>query len=84
MIYYRRRSPELWEEVAAAAVGAAAGVAVYYVARAFVGRDALPGPGREARRPDGSTPREGPVPERGSRPGEEPVPEGSAGTDAPR
>lgn len=49
MIYYRRRTPELWEEIAAAAAGAATGLAVYYVARALLGRHPIPGP---EKRPD--------------------------------
>lgn len=60
MIYYRRRTPELWEEIAAAAAGAATGLAVYYVARALLGRHPVPGP---EKRPDaGDLPPEGPEP----------------------
>lgn len=89
MIYYRRRSPELWEEVAAAAVGAAAGLAVYYVARALLGRDALPAPhgGGRSRRtsvPDeGAVSGEAPDPEDGSVP-RRPATEGRPGSDASR
>lgn len=43
MTYYRRRTPELWEEIAAVAAGAAAGVATYYLARILLGRELLSG-----------------------------------------
>lgn len=42
MTYYRRRTPELWEEIAAAAAGAAAGLAGYYLARTLLRRERLP------------------------------------------
>lgn len=41
MTYYRRRTPELWEEIAAAAAGAAAGLAAYWVARTLFRREPL-------------------------------------------
>lgn len=55
MTYYRRRTPELWEEIAAVAAGAAAGVATYYLARTLLGREPLSGrddgPGGHGARP---------------------------------
>lgn len=42
MAYYRRRSPELWEEIAAVAAGAAAGLAAHWLARTLLRRDRLP------------------------------------------
>lgn len=59
---YRRRPTETWEELAAAAAGILAGAAVFYVARLWIQREALPegrprtGRGRVAdrgRRPPG-------------------------------
>lgn len=45
MAYYRRRTPELWEEIAAAAAGVAAGLAAHYLTRTLLRRDPLPGGG---------------------------------------
>ncbi|MFW6192142.1 MAG: hypothetical protein ACOC83_01540 [Gemmatimonadota bacterium] len=45
MPYYRRRPPELWEEIAAVAAGFAAGMAAHWVARTFLRRERLPDEG---------------------------------------
>lgn len=43
MPYYRRRTPELWEEIAAVAAGVAAGLATHYLTRTLLRRDPLAG-----------------------------------------
>jgi hypothetical protein len=43
MPYYRRRTPELWEEIAAVAAGVAAGLAAHYLTRTLLRRAPLPG-----------------------------------------
>lgn len=60
MSYYRRRTPELWEEIAAVAAGVAAGLAAHYLTRTLLRRDPLPGgengpegEGRPPASPDG-------------------------------
>jgi hypothetical protein len=39
--YFRRRTPTWWEELAAGAAGAAAGIAAWYFVRTLLGRDEL-------------------------------------------
>lgn len=41
MTHYRRRTPDLWETVAATAAGAAAGLAAFYLARTLMSREPL-------------------------------------------
>ena len=50
MTYFRRRTPTWWEDLAAGAAGAAAGLAAWYVARTLLGRDEL-ARGRDRERP---------------------------------
>lgn len=48
MTYYRRGSTDTWEELAAVAVGVAAGAAAAYLARLWLRREPVDGPERGA------------------------------------
>lgn len=59
MTIYRRTEAETWEDLAAAAAGVLAGAAVFYIARLWFQREALPDPStaeREGRPEPGRDP----------------------------